>query len=246
MTPENPETPVPPMSEVGRFAAVLTDPKRAYRDIVTRPRWWFPLGLVIVLALVFNTVYERRIGWERFMTQTFETNPRTQNLPAEQRARAIEQASRFASYAAYGGAIVGTPAFAALEAAVLLLLFNVALGAQLKFQTVFGVVTYSWIPAAISSSLAILVMFLKNPDDFNLQNPLAFNLGAFLDPQSTAKWVLSLCTSLDLFSLWIVLLLAVGLASAARRITFGKSLAAVASLWVVMILLKSAWAGIFG
>ena len=48
----------------------------------------------------------------------------------------------------------------------------------------------------IFTVLAIAVMFLKNPDDFNLQNPLVFNPGAFMDPQSTLKFLYSVASSL--------------------------------------------------
>ncbi len=234
------------MSEVARITAVLTDPKRAFQDIATRPRWWVPLSLLVILALAFNISFSRRVGWDRFMNQTFDTNPRTQTMPAEQRARAIEQGTKIASVMGYVGAVVGLPLYAMLVAAALMLVFNVALSAQIRFRQAFGVTSYALLPGLISSPLAILVMFLKSPDDFNLQNPLAFNIGAFLDPQTTPKWLLSLGTSLDLFTVWVVLLLAIGLAAAAaRKLTFGKALAGVAVPWLVWILVKSAWAGMF-
>ncbi|HWB97671.1 MAG TPA: Yip1 family protein [Bryobacteraceae bacterium] len=249
MTPEEPALPEPAvshLSEPARLAGVLTDPKTAFRDIVTGPRWWVPMILVILLALVFNVTFSRRVGWDRFMEQTFDSNPRTQNMPADQRARAVEQAVRIVSITSYAGAIVGTPVMVAVEAGVLLLIFNFFLGAHLRFKQVFGVTSYALLPMLVSTVLALVVMLLKNPDDFNLRNPLAFNVGAFLDPQSTAKWLVSLGTSLDLFSIWVVILLAIGLAAAAPRLSFSKALTGVMTPWLVLVVLKSAWAGAFG
>jgi hypothetical protein len=180
------------------------------------------------------------------MEQTFDSNPRTQNMPADQRARAVEQAVRIVSITSYAGAIVGTPVMVAVEAGVLLLIFNFFLGAHLRFKQVFGVTSYALLPMLVSTVLALVVMLLKNPDDFNLRNPLAFNVGAFLDPQSTAKWLVSLGASLDLFSIWVVILLAIGLAAAAPRLSFSKALTGVMTPWLVLVVLKSAWAGAFG
>jgi hypothetical protein len=234
------------MSEMARLIGVLTDPKRAFADIVRQPRWWVPLSLLVILAVAFNVAFTQRVGWERYLTQTFENNPRMQNMPADQRALAMERAVKITPIIGYAGAIVGWPVYVLAMAGVLMLVFNVAFRARLKFRQTFGVTSYAQMPVAVSKPLEILVMFLKNPDDFNLQNPLAFNLGAFLDPQGTPKWLLSLGTSLDLFSFWIVLLLAIGLAAASRKITFGKALVGVAAPWLVLVLVKCAWAGMFG
>jgi hypothetical protein len=93
--------------------------------------------------------------------------------------------------------------------------------------------------------LAILVMFLKNSEDFDLRNPTAFNVGAFLDPQTTPKFLHSMGTSLDLFSIWTILLLATGLSVAGRKISWSKALIAVIVPWILWIVLKSLGAGIF-
>jgi hypothetical protein len=46
------------------------------------------------------------------------------------------------------------------------------------------------------------VLFLVPPDNYDIQNPVAFNIGAYLDPQSTPKAIYSLASSMDLFTFW--------------------------------------------
>jgi hypothetical protein len=95
--------------------------------------------------------------------------------------------------------------------------------------------------------LTIVVMFLKNPDEFNIQNPLAFNPAAFLDPLQTSKFVYSLASSLDLFSFWAIGLIAIGLkAAAGKRLSFGGALFAVLLPWALFVFVKAAFAGIGG
>jgi len=93
--------------------------------------------------------------------------------------------------------------------------------------------------------LTIVVMHLKNPDEINVQNALAFNPGAFMDPNQGSKFLYSLASSLDLFTFWMILLMATGLkAAAGKKLTFGGALFAVVLPWAVYVLGKSAWAGL--
>ena len=235
------------MSEAGRITGVYFDPKKAFADIAARPRNWFvPLILMIVAAWAFNYTYTTRIGWERYIRQTMENNPRTQNMPAERRETSIAQGAKFAPIFGYAGAAVFIPV-AALVIGGVVLLTGKMMGATLNFKQMFTIGAYGMLPGLISSILAIVVMFIKNPDEFNLQNPLAFNLGAFMEPSpSSGKFVYSLASSIDLFSFWTILLLAVGITAASRKTPFSKALTAVVLPWVVFILVKGAWTSAFG
>ncbi len=234
------------MGEVARLVGVLTDPKAAFADIVVHPRWWVPLALVVVLSIAYTATFSQRVGWERFMRQTIETSSRTQNLPVEQRERILEQQMRFAPAFGYVMAAVGMPIVALVTAGVLLFVFKLMLDAQLSFRQVFGVTCYSYLTGVIAVALSILVMHLKDPDDFDLQDPLGAHLGALLDPQAAPKWLVSLASSLDLFTIWTILLLATGLSVAAKKLSWGKSLAGVVAPWFVWVALKAGWKAIFG
>jgi hypothetical protein len=89
-------------------------------------------------------------------------------------------------------------------------------------------------------------MFLTEPDDFDLRNPVALNLGFFLDPQSSPKWLVSLGTSLDLMSFWTMALLATGFSVAGRNLSWSKAFAGVVMPWLILVLLKVGWTAMFG
>jgi hypothetical protein len=73
-----------------------------------------------------------------------------------------------------------------------------------------------------------------------------FNPGAFMDPKTSSKFLYSVATSLDLFSFWIMILIATGLkAASGKKLSFGGAFFAVALPWAVYVLGKSAFAGIF-
>jgi hypothetical protein len=234
------------MGEVGRIANVFFDPKKAFADIAARPSFIVPLILLIVGYLTFMYCFTTHVGWEHSMRQAFETSSRAQQMDPQQRENAIQMQVKFAPIGAY---VVG-PIFVvviALATAGVLLLVCKMMGASLRFKQMFGIASYAMLPGVVSSILTVIVIFIKNPEDFNLQNPLAFNLGAFLEPPpNSAKALYSLASSIDLFSFWTILLLAVGISVAARKFPFSKALVAVIVPWVVLVLLKAGWAAMFG
>jgi hypothetical protein len=98
----------------------------------------------------------------------------------------------------------------------------------------------------IMALLAIAVMFMKPPDDFNLQNPLVFNPGAFMDPLTSSKFLYSLASSLDLFRLWTLVLIAIGLkAAGGKQVSMGGAVTAVFLPWAIWTLGAAALAGAF-
>jgi len=245
MTPQPAPDMAPPMSEVGRITGVYLDPKPAFADIATRPRWYVPLILMIVAGLAFMFCYTTHIGWRNYIAKTMENNPSTRDLPADQREARIDTGAKIAPIFGYVGVLVGVPVVALAIAGVLLLTCKM-MGASLQFKQMFAITSYSMLPGLISSILAIIVVFLKNPEDFNLQNPLFFNIGAALEPPpNTGKFLYSLATSIDLFTFWSILLLATGISVAARKIPFSKAVVAVVVPWAIWVLVKSAWAGAF-
>jgi hypothetical protein len=250
MSPENlpEEEPQPQqMSEVSRLTGVFFEPKKAFADIAERPRWIVPLVLTLLASLVFVTAISTRIGWDRVVRQQLEQRMAT--MSQDQRAaveKTMDLQVKIASISGYAAPIIVVPLSYIIMAGVLLGIASGIMSAGIRFKQMFAIVCYSTLPGLISTALSIVVVFLKNPDEFNVQNPLGFNPGAYMDPLTTNKFVHSLATSLDLFVIWIVLLLALGIkAAAGKKLSFAGALCAVAIPWVVVVFGKAAVSGMF-
>jgi hypothetical protein len=246
MTPEpSAENAAPPLGEAGRITGVFIDPKKAFADIAARPSWIVPLVLLIVVGLAFTYIFTTRIGWDRYFHQIAETNTRMQQLDAQARENAIQMQSKFAPIGGYVFSVIGTALAALIVGGVIVLISKMA-GASLKFKQTFAIGAWAMLPRFIAGILAIVVMFIKNPEDFNLQNPLAFNLGAFMEPPpNSGKFIYSLATSIDLFTIWSILLVAVGISVAARKVPFSKAVVLVVGFWLIWVLAASGLAGMF-
>jgi hypothetical protein len=247
MTPEPAsDNATQPLGEVGRITGVYFDPKKAFADIAARPTWIVPVILMILLAVAFTYTYSTKIGWDRYFHQIADTNSRMQQMDAATRETAIQQQIKFGPIFGYIFSVIGIPISVLIIGGVLLGVGKMG-GASLTFKQMRAIVSYGMLPSLISSILAIIVMFLKNPEDFNLQNPLAFNLGAFLEPPpNTGKFLYAFAKSFDLFTIWMILLMAVGISVAAKKVSLSKAIILVAVPWLLWTLISSGAAGLFG
>jgi hypothetical protein len=233
------------MGEGSRLTGVFFEPMKTFQDIARRPTFVVPMILALVAAIGFVTALSKRVGWGPLVRQQVEANRQFQQLPADQREQAIDRQVRFMPVIMYASVIIGVPLNSLMIAGVLLGLAAM-MGAGLRFPQVFCGVAWAGLPRVLSALLTIVVVFLKNPEDFNLRNPTAFNLGAFLDPNTASKFTYALATSLDLFTIWNILLLAVMLkATAGKKLTFTGALVAVAVPWAILVLGGAALASAF-
>ena len=230
------------LSEISRLSGVFFEPTKAFTDIAERPRWLAPLLLVILASLAYTFAIGQRLGWERVIDQQLQS--RMAQMSDQQRA-AVEQTKglqvKIASVFAYVGALLGPPVYCLVAAGVLLLIVNGIMSAGIKFKQAFAVMCYSGLPGILLIVLMIVAMYMKpNPDDFNLQNPLPFNLGWFMSPDTPAKFLHSIASSIDIFSIWAIALIATGLkAAGGRKLTFGGAATAVLTPWAIVVLLKA-------
>ncbi len=234
------------MSEGARLAGVFFEPKKTFADIAARPRWIVPLILLMLTAFGVAMLYSQK-GVLRISTeQQMAKNPQIAQLPPDQREQALERGMKFATIIAYCIPIF-VPISYLVMALVLWAIVSGILSVPVRFGQIFAIVTYAQLPGLLMSILIAVVVQMKNAADFNVQNPLMFNPGAFMDPLTSNKFIYSLAGSLDLFSFWTMLLVATGLkAAAGKRLSFGGALFAVLLPWAVLSLGKAALAGLSG
>ncbi len=239
------------MSEAGRLSGVFFEPKKAFEDIAQRPNFWPPLILLTVIAVAFTYLLSVHVGWDNIVRQGMQMNAKAQQqleqAPPEARERAEAMQRTMAPIFGYGGAILGRPIGFLIWGAILLGILKGMLSAPVRFKQIFTVLWYASLPAIIQAILTGVVMFLKKPEEFNILNPLAFNPAAFMDPATTSKFLYSFASSIDLFTIWTLLLVAVGLkAAGGKKLSFAGAAMAVFVPWGIWVLAKASLAGVFG
>lgn len=227
------------MSEGSRLLGVFFEPGKTFADIAERPRWLVPLLIGILSAVLLIYLFNRHVGWESSLERAMDNNRFVQQLTPEQRQTAFDRQLRLLPVFSYLGAILGFPITLLLAAGLATVIIRGLLGTPIRFVQAFAAMAYAFLPRVIYAGLSISVMFLKTPDEFDLQNAFASNPGAFMDPQKSSRFLYTVASQLDVFSIWVILLVAVGLkAAGGKRLSFGGALFAVVLPWAVYVLIR--------
>jgi hypothetical protein len=247
MTPEMASSAEPApqgMSGFARIVGVFFEPGKTFEDIGKRPTWFLPLLIIVLSTITFTTLLGQHVGWDHIVRQQVENSSRAAQLTAEQREAQIAVGARMAPIFGFATVVIIPLSYVIISG--ILLAMTAMMSGGLKFKQVFAAVCHSGLSGVVYAVLGIAVMFMKKPEDFNVNNPLMFNVGAFMDPQGASKFIYSLATSIDLFSFWMIFLIATGLNGAAgKRLSFGGAMTAVVVPWAIYVFGKSALAGIF-
>ena len=223
---------------IGRMLGVLFSPKATFESIARRPTWLAPIILLSLLSLGLVGLFGHRVGWRGFFEKQDSNSSRFEQISPEQQRQTLDNQVKYGPPFVYGVAAVSTIIAAVIIAAVLLGVFNGLGGARFGFKTSLGIVAHAWVPGLILALLGMLVLFVKDPTTIDLQNLVASNAGAFASGNSP-KWLVAMLTSLDVFSFWYMILMAVGYSAAApKKLSFAKAFFTIFGLWLVYVLVR--------
>jgi len=234
-----------PVNHFARLTGIFFSPKETFADIAARPTWIVPTIVLVLFTIIACVSLNQRMDWRQFMTQQIEHDSRSADLSAEQKEQRIEAGAKYAPIFTYVFGIPAPLVLVLLVAGVLLGIYNLTAGANLNYSTALGIVSHAYLPTVVSTVLFLLVLFLKPPGTFNLDNPVATNLGVLV-PEDAPKWLMKLGMSIDIFSFWILMLIAVGFAATnPKKLPFSKSLTIAGVSWAIFVLVRVGWAWIF-
>jgi hypothetical protein len=246
------ETPSPATdagSSGGGFFQNLIDmyfaPREAFTRIVRAPGFVVPLVCHIALALAFTGVWLNKVDAKEFIKAQIEESGRWDQIPADRRGEILEGAEGRMRIFGWVGPLVFTPLMVVVVATVLMSVFRFFYTSEVGFKQSLAMVAWSFFAVALlTTPLLLLVLQLKGDWNVNPQAALQANLGLLLDKSTAAKPLWAFLTSIDLFSLWMVFLLAVGFGVASRKAT-SSALWGVAIPWLVIVACKVGLAAIF-
>lgn len=228
----------------GRHVTTLfVEPSRAFRVDATRALP--PLLMLVLLTMGIASLHATAIPVEtRVDAQIAQTESilgrRLSQAEREARYLDAQSTARFVTKAVVYGV---STALALLTTAFVFLTVAVISGSTVRYRTMVGVVGDAMLPPSLVWTVCTaVVLFLKSPADID---PIRFDaivvssLGALLDRQSWSPFVVSLCSSLDVFSLWTAALIATGLAIGAPRMGGRAAITTTIGVWGSYVLLKA-------
>jgi hypothetical protein len=226
-----------PSNPFSRIVGVLFSPGQTFADIARKPDWVVPALVIIVVFFAAAIVTVPRLDFEGLMRQSMEAKGVT--------GAQAEQGMRFGLAMARG--IQYTLPFLMIGfLAVAALLYWLGLrlvGGEATYQQAFSVVLYGFMPVVIRQLVKIPIVLSKhniNPRD---AETIVRSGPAFLVNFKDHPMLFALLSRLDLFAIWTLILIVIGLAVAAR-ISKAKSAGVVIVVWTIATLMTVGFAAI--
>jgi hypothetical protein len=236
------------LSQIERVVDTFVAPSKTFADIRRSAAWWLPFVLIVLLSYCFTFALQSHIGWQRATTNMMNADPAAQarldKLPPDQKQRQMTAIVGFTRVISFAYPIVILLS-ALIVAGVMMLSFNVGLGAHANYGRYLAVWLYSSLVLMLKAVLTIVLMFVGDPDNFNIKDPIGSNLGYYLSANSIPAWLHSLLSSLDIFAIWTAVVLTIGF-SIVCNVSRKAAAGVVFGWWGLIVLLGVGWAAIFG
>ena len=101
-----------------------------------------------------------------------------------------------------------------------------------SFQTALVVAAYAFVPRVLEGVTNGLQALFLDPAQFNGRFRITFGPGRFLDPDTASALLIAVVGRLDVYTLWITVLVAIGL-SVTGRIPLSRAALVAAIVWLV-------------
>lgn len=122
--------------------------------------------------------------------------------------------------------------FSILGTGVVLWLVGKLFDAKESVAAAIMIATYSEVPRLVQILTNAAQGLVMSPEKLNSMNAVAFNLARFMDPDRASPVLIGLASRVDLFTIWVTVLLAIGL-HVVGKIPKQQAAIAAAITWVV-------------
>jgi hypothetical protein len=247
---ENPSTPEAPLADSGSFLGNLFnlyfEPKETFSKIFVRPRVWMAILLQVAMGVLFTSVWLQKMDAREFMKAQMEQNSRVQQMPAEQVEQIINTQARFMRTWGRIAPFFVPAIMDLILAGIFMFIFRFFMAADVSFMN--SLATVAWTFAAlglIQTPIMLLVFWLKGDWNVDPNQIIQANPTIFLEVGNVSRWIWSLLSSFDLFSLWTLFLFATGFAVAGKR-DLSSGAWGVGIPWIVYLAIKVGFVLLFG
>lgn len=239
------------LSQMQRVVSVFTAPSKTFQDIRDHTRsWWLPFLIYVAVGYLFFAVVYTRIGMPQVVQNSIHQNPKQEEQMAQQPPEQRATGMKIALYITEG-VFIANPLFVLGGVALLSLglwgTINFVFGGKAKYGSIFSMWMYAGLPGIVKPILgSVVIMTGMAPESFNIKNYSPTNIAALMmDPLESNKALYALASSLDVVTIWTLVLLGIGTATVAG-VKRGSGYMAVFGWWAIFVLIGVGWAAAFG
>lgn len=233
-------------SSWGRLIGALVAPGETFRSIAERPTWLPPLLVLVLLGWAVGFELQMRTDPEEMVRGQLEMVK--VDVPQEQVDKMIEDAESRTTGAKAGLATIGAviqPVLYAVVAVLLWIGFRL-FGSEMDYLRSLATTLHAYMPLAVGSLINLPLMFTRETLTFEEASSggvLVSSLKA-LAPEDASAATEMLLGSLDLFTIWTMILLAIGYREVAK-VSPAVASGIVILFWLIFVLGKVGIAAAF-
>lgn len=203
-----------PKSLPARVIGVITAPRATFEAIAAHPRWFGVLALTTVIvaigaALPMTTDEGKQAALDAQVSQMESFG----STVSDEQYEGMAKGMAFAPYITAGATLVFGPIMALVIAAILFAVFNAAMGGTASFKQLFAVLVHAGVISSLQQVFTGPLNYLRG------SVTSATNLSVLLPMLDEDSFLASLLATIDIFLVWYVIVLAIGLGVLYRRRT---------------------------
>ncbi len=196
-----------------------------------RPRWFYPALISGIISAAVNLYVIQRIGLVRLIEMTI--NAKAMIDPQLILRNALEHRFQILCFQALS--MLASSLVAALVTATVLWLLLILCGYEMLFRQGLAVVAHVNLLSVVlrECMMMLTASLIHDPNQFDLNNPLATNLAFFTKPASPV--IVNLLGSFDIITFLNMALLIIGLTRVCRKLPVRTASTLVVVPWTVYI-----------
>jgi hypothetical protein len=197
-----------------RIIGVVVSPRATYADVASRPRWLGVLLVVLAITIACSSwILSTDVGQRAVIDQQMAAAESFGRTITNEQFERLKQFAPYSKYFAAASTIVLVPVITLAISGIAIAIFNGALGANATFRQVFSVVSFSTVITALRALFTTPLNYARE----SLSSPTTLTaLMPFFEDNTFAG---RLAGSIDLFFIWWLVSLAIGLGVLYRRRT---------------------------
>jgi Yip1-like protein len=199
------------MNNLDISVALATSPTSAFVELRERPRFWFPLLLVVLTTAGLIYWYYSIVDIEWLKDTMFSNEPKFQNMNEEQRAAALAMFGRGPLlWSSVVSMFVIIPAVMVLQALYLLVAAKVTKLSP-GFKHWFALACWTSLPTLLTGVVSAILLILRDNSQVatGVLAPLSFNELLFHLPPSAPGYALLESLAIPAFLSWVLMIIGV-------------------------------------
>ncbi len=231
------------MSAIQNLVGVLISPGKTFAALREQPKWLMAMVILLAVAITGQLIAFPKIDWEEVARMQLESSSR--QMTEAQMEQGIEMGAKFGSYASLGSVILGFPLVWLVAALLMWMLIRMLGGLELSYVQSLSTTVHSMAPWIVHTLLSIPLTLTRSEisgQELQSGGVLKHGLASFMEAEGP---MLQFLTSINVFTIWAVILMGIGF-SVVGRVSKGKAFGAAIAVWIIGILLKVGSASLGG